>query len=134
MRIYFSFLLKAIEVEAEVRIGSCAIDFERNLGAGSVLLKDPVEWHQQHASPTSDHSGHSGLHIGRSGEVEFSTIEAICAGKLDGRAGNVVAERLCSRRARKIGAARKSKISNVAAATIAIARGLIPTQNHALCF
>jgi hypothetical protein len=91
-------------------------------------LEDAIEWHQQHASPTSDHSRHSGSHLGRSGEVEFSTIEAIDAGELDGRARNVIPE--LPEGMQKLGFDRLQ----IGDTTTAIARALIPTLNHPYAF
>ena len=48
-------LLHTIEVQTEVRVGTGAVDFEGDLGAGSILLEDFIEGHQQHAFPSSDH-------------------------------------------------------------------------------
>ncbi len=70
----------------------CSIDLEGHLGASAVLLEDLIDRHQQHALPTPDHPRHGGLHVGCSGEVEFSTIQGIDAGELDACAGNIVVQ------------------------------------------
>src|SRR5271170_2013427 len=43
------------------------------------------------------------------------------------------AERLCTKRARKIGSARESRISKVATRTMTTTRAQIAAQNHRLC-
>src|ERR1700761_8335121 len=78
-----SFFLQAIEVQTELRVRLSAVDLEGYLGAGAIFLEDLVEWHQKRALPSTDHTRNCGLHIGSSGEVEFSTIEGVRAGQPD---------------------------------------------------
>jgi hypothetical protein len=85
-----SFLLETTEVQSKLGIRPRAIDLEGHFRARTVLLKDAIERHQQYTPPASDHARHSGFHIRRSGEIEFSTIKAIDACELDARSWYVV--------------------------------------------
>src|SRR3984957_19058132 len=86
------FFLHSIEVQTEVRVRTSAVDFEGDIGAGSILLEDFIERHQQHALPPPDHARHSGLHIGSPGEIEFGTVKGVNSSNLYAGSRNVVVQ------------------------------------------
>src|SRR5579863_599166 len=88
--LFFScFLSLAVKIEAEVGFGSSAIDFEGNLSACSILVKEGIDWFEQDGLPTSCHLRQLGIEPEQPVKIECSAVQCIAPGHVSVRAGDL---------------------------------------------
>jgi hypothetical protein len=78
-----------VKIQPKVRFGFSAGDFEWDLRAGTVLVKERVDRLQQDGLPTSGHLGELGIQSEQSMKVEQVSVKAVLAVQIRIRAWDV---------------------------------------------